>query len=98
MGGATGNGRRARRPRRRRAMSYVEDEVALELLESADGLRTALDAAALERVEDPDSGFVAACERVRNATRAAVSAMTGEDKDPDKRQAAAAVKEVFDIA
>ena len=82
----------------RRAMSYVEDEVALELLESADGLRTAFDAAALERVEDPGSGFVAACERVRNAARAAISAMTGEDKDPDKRQAAAAVKEVFDIA
>jgi ATP-dependent DNA helicase DinG len=82
----------------RRALSYVEDEVALELLESAEGLRTVLDATALERVEDPDSGFVSACERVRNAARAAVSAMTGEDKDPDKRQAAAAVKEVFDIA
>jgi ATP-dependent DNA helicase DinG len=82
----------------RRALSYVEDEVALEMLESAEGLRTALDATALERVEDPDSGFISACERVRNAARAAVSAMTGEDKDPDKRQAAAAVKEVFDIA
>jgi ATP-dependent DNA helicase DinG len=82
----------------RRVMNYIEDEEALELLESADGLRTALDAAALERVEDPDSGFIAACQRVRNATRAVVSAMTGEDKDPDKRQAGSAVKEVFDIA
>jgi ATP-dependent DNA helicase DinG len=82
----------------RRAMNYIEDEEALELLESADGLRAALDAAALERVEDPDSGFVAACARVRNAARAAVSAMTGDDKDPDKRQAGSAVKEVFDIA
>jgi ATP-dependent DNA helicase DinG len=82
----------------RRAMNYIEDEDALELLESADGLRSALDASALERVEDPDSGFVAACERVRNAARAAVSAMAGDDKDPDKRQAGSAVKEVFDIA
>jgi ATP-dependent DNA helicase DinG len=82
----------------RRAMSYLEDELALELLESADDLRAALDAAPLERVEDPDSAFVAACTRVRNAARVAVSAMTSEDKDPDKRQAAAAVKEVFDVA
>ena len=83
----------------RRALSYLEDEVALELLESSSTLRIALDGAALERVEDPDSPFVAACVSVRNAARAAVSALTGEDnQEPDKRQTAAAVKEVFDIA
>jgi ATP-dependent DNA helicase DinG len=84
----------------KRALTYLEDDVALELLESADALRTALDAAPLERVEDPESDFVRACDRVRAAARAAVSAMTGNDEraEPEKRQAAAAVKEVFDIA
>jgi ATP-dependent DNA helicase DinG len=84
----------------RRALTFLEDDVALELLESADTLRTALDASPLERVEDPDSGFVAACAVVRNATRQAFSALTtADDKaEPEKRQAAAAVKEVFDIA
>ncbi len=83
----------------RRALTYLEDEVALELLESAKTLGHALDGAALERVEDPDSAFVAACVAVRNAARAAVSALTGEDnQDTNKRQAAAAVKEIFDIA
>jgi ATP-dependent DNA helicase DinG len=83
----------------RRALSHLEDEVALELLESSTTLRSALDGAALERVEDPESPFVAACVAVRNATRAAVSALTGEDNQgPDRRQTAAAVKEVFDIA
>lgn len=88
----------------RRALNYLEDDVALELMESADGLRIALDSAELARIEDPNSAFVAACERVRNASRAAVSEMTGgaddkdKDKDPEKRQAAAAIKEVFDIA
>ncbi len=84
----------------KRALTYLEDDVALELLESADVLRTALDGTPLERVEDPDSAFVAACATVRNAARTAVSAMTGgEGKlDADKRQAAAAVQEVFDIA
>ena len=83
----------------RRALTYLEDEVALELLESAKTLGHAVDGAALERVEDPDSAFVAACVAVRNAARAAVSALTGEDnQDTNKRQAAAAVKEIFDIA
>jgi ATP-dependent DNA helicase DinG len=83
----------------RRALTYLEDEVALELLESAKTLGNALDGAPLERVEDPDSAFVAACVAVRNAARAAVSALTGEDnQDTNKRQTAAALKETFDIA
>jgi ATP-dependent DNA helicase DinG len=83
----------------RRALAYLEDEIAEELLESAKALRLALDAAALERVEDPDSPFVAACAAIRNTARTAVSALTGEgNQEPDKRQTAAAVKEVFDIA
>jgi ATP-dependent DNA helicase DinG len=84
----------------RRALTYLEDESALELLESADTLRNALDASPLERVEDPDSAFVSACRVVRNATRQAVSAMTSspEKSVPEQRQAAAAVKEVFDVA
>jgi ATP-dependent DNA helicase DinG len=83
----------------RRALPFVEDDDALELLESAKTLRTALDGAALERVEDPDGAFVTACVAVRNAARAVVSALTGGDtQSPDRRQAAAAVKEIFDIA
>jgi ATP-dependent DNA helicase DinG len=83
----------------RRALPYLEDEVALELLESAKSFGTALDGAALERVEDPDSAFVAACVAVRNAARAVVSALTSEDnQDTNRRQTTAAVKEIFDVA
>jgi ATP-dependent DNA helicase DinG len=83
----------------KRALTFLEDDVALELLESADVLRSALDGAPLQRVEDPGSEVVAACAAVRNAARSAVSGMTGGvDSDTDRRQAAAAVKEVFDIA
>ncbi len=84
----------------RRALTYLEDEDALALLESADALRGGLEAVPLERVTDPDSPFVTACSEVRNAARAAVSALSsGEEKgDPDRRQVAAAVREVFDIA
>ncbi|WP_425486900.1 ATP-dependent DNA helicase [Microlunatus speluncae] len=84
----------------RRAASYLEDEVALDLLESADTLRAALDASPLDRIEDPDSAFGQACAVVRTAARRAVSELTsgGEKTDPDQRQAAAVVKEIFDIA
>jgi ATP-dependent DNA helicase DinG len=83
----------------RRALTFLEDEVALELLESAKTFRTALDGAPLERIEDPDSAFVTACAAVRNAARTAVSALSGEDnQDTNRRQTTAAVKEIFDIA
>lgn len=83
----------------RRAQSHLEEEGAQDLLGSAKTLRAALDSAALERVEDPDSSFIAACAAVRDASRAVVSALTNADSPaPDQRQAAAAVKELFDIA
>jgi ATP-dependent DNA helicase DinG len=83
----------------RRVLPYVDDDVALEMLESADALRQALDRSSLERVEDSESGVVVACEAVRNAARAGISALTStDDKDFEKRQVAAAVKEVFDLA
>jgi ATP-dependent DNA helicase DinG len=83
----------------RRVLPYVDDDVALEMLESADALRQALDRSSLERLEDSESGVVVACEAVRNAARAGISALTStDDKDFEKRQVAAAVKEVFDLA
>jgi ATP-dependent DNA helicase DinG len=84
----------------KRAVTFLSDETALDLLESADELRTALDASPLERVEDPSSAFVAAAQRVRAAARAAVSGLTtGTEKpSPEQRQTAAAVSEVLDVA
>ncbi|MFT4164305.1 MAG: ATP-dependent DNA helicase [Microlunatus sp.] len=84
-----------------RALPWLDDDdMGAELLTSADRLRDALDEMPLERVEDPGSPFVAACEEVRSVTRRVVSALTsGADKsEPECRQAAAAVKEIFDIA
>ena len=84
----------------KRAMSWLDDELALEFLESGDTLRAALDNAPLERVEDPDSGVVAALVSVRDVARRVVSELTdtGGQADVDRTQASAAVKEVFDIA
>jgi ATP-dependent DNA helicase DinG len=54
----------------RRALVHVDDEVGLELLEAAEALRGALDAAPLERVEEAGSAFVGACVRVRGGCAA----------------------------
>ena len=84
----------------RRVLSYLDDELALEFLESADLLRTALDDTALERVEDPESSLILACREIVSVTRRVVSELAGpeEKADPERRQAGAAVKELFDIA
>lgn len=84
-----------------RALTWLDDDdLGAELLTAADRLRDALAEVPLERVEDPGSPFVAACEELRSVTRRVVSAMAngGDKNEPDCRQAAAAVKEVFDVA
>lgn len=83
----------------RRAMTFLEDDLALDFLESADGLRDALDSVEPARIEDPDSPVITAASAVRAAGRRVVSALTSEGKDDnDRKQVAAAVKEVFDVA
>ncbi|MDO5287656.1 MAG: ATP-dependent DNA helicase, partial [Actinomycetia bacterium] len=75
------------------------DEAALELLESADGLRTALDEVVPERVTDPTSPVAAALVRLQAAARAALSGIgTSKDADPERAQAKGALQEVFDTA
>ncbi len=83
----------------RRVMPWTSDEPALELLEAADDLRAAIDVAPLEQVRDADNPVVPALQRVRAASRAVVSGLgSGKDNDPDRAQATAAAKEVFDIS
>lgn len=81
----------------RRTLSHVDDDVALDFLDSAEALRQALDEADAGQLSDPDCRTVKALSIVRDAARKAASAMTG-DGEPEKQQAAAAVKEVFDFA
>ncbi|HET9129036.1 MAG TPA: ATP-dependent DNA helicase [Propionibacteriaceae bacterium] len=82
-----------------RAMPWVADETALELLDAGEDLEAAIADAPLEQIRDPESPVLPALRRVRGAARTVVSGLTsGKDADADRTQAAAAVKEVFDIA
>ncbi len=85
----------------RRALSWLDDDdLGAELLTAADILKDALEETPLERVEDSGAPVIAAFEAVRSVTRRVVTALgSGTDKnEPECRQAAAAVKEVFDVA
>ncbi len=83
----------------RRVMPWTSDETALELLDAADDFGVAIEDAPLEQVRDAESPLLPALQRVRAASRAVVSALgTGGANDPDRAQAAAAVKEIFDVS
>lgn len=83
----------------KRVVGYLSDEVAMDLLEAADALRSALGEVAAERVTEPDSPVAQALARLQVAARAALSGMgQPKDADPERAQARGALQEVFDIA
>ena len=83
----------------RRCLVWLDDELALEFLDAGEALKAALDDAPLARIEDAGSGLVESLRLVRDVARRVASAMSGGDaSDTDRTQAAAAAKEVFDIA
>ena len=81
----------------RRCTAHLDDDdLAIEFADLGDALTDALADAPLERIEDPDSPVLAVVGRVRDVSRRVVSALKSDD--PDVKQAAAAAKEVFDVA
>ncbi len=83
----------------RRCLPWLDDDLALELLDAGEALGAALDDAPLGRIEDAESPLAETLRLVRNVARRVVSGMSGgDDSDNERKQAAAAAKEVFDIA
>lgn len=81
----------------KRALVWLDDDLGVDLLNLADDLAEALDTAPLERIEDPDGEVLAVLRGIRDRARDAASAL-GKGDDADRKQAGAAMKEVFDIA
>ena len=84
----------------RRALTWLDDDVALELLEAGEDLSVSLDVAEVARVTDPDSPVVASLQRIRAAARQATSALAKVSKgdDAERTQAGAALDEIVDVA
>lgn len=83
----------------KRALTWLTDETGLDLLDAADTLQQGLDDADVGRVTDGGAAVMASIAAVRDAARKAVSGLGGgSEDDTERRQAAGAVQEVFDIA
>lgn len=90
----------------RRALPWLTDDAGVDLLDSGDALEQGLADSELARITE-DGPALRAFALVRDAARRAVSELSGKTTqaggavrgdDAEKSQAAAAVKEVFDIA
>jgi ATP-dependent DNA helicase DinG len=83
----------------KRCLSWLSDDTGLDFLDAADVLQSALDAAEVGRVSDPDAEVRAAFMTLRDAARGVVSGLAGgADDETERRQAQAAAQEVFEIA
>jgi len=84
----------------RRALEWLDDDAALELLEAGEALKVALDVANVARVTDPEAPVIAALQRVRAAARVAASQVSkaGKGDDAQRVQAGAAVDEIVDVS
>lgn len=82
----------------RRALSWLDDDLGADLLDQADVLREALEESELTRITAASAPLPYAAAQLRDVTRKAVSALGKATDDPDRQQATAAVREVFDVA
>lgn len=82
----------------RRAIAWLEDDLGAELLGLGEELEEALAGSELARITEPGAPLVLAAGHIRDTTRRVVSALGGAQNEPERTQASAAVKEVFDIA
>lgn len=82
----------------RRAEPWLDEDLAQEMTSAAEELRQALEASESGRVTDPETRVVRSCAMVREVTRRVVSALGHDSAQPERSQAAAAVRELFEIA
>ncbi|MFT3887038.1 MAG: ATP-dependent DNA helicase [Arachnia sp.] len=82
----------------RRALDWLDDDLGSDFLAQADVLRAALDESELARVMQASAPLPYAAAQLRDVSRRVVSALGKATDDPDRQQAGAAVREVFDVA
>ncbi|AQP46732.1 ATP-dependent helicase [Tessaracoccus aquimaris] len=82
----------------RRALTWLDDDLATDFLDQADVLREALDESELTRITEASSPLPYAAAQLRDVSRKAVSALGKVTDDNERVQAASAAKEIFDVA
>ena len=85
----------------RQGLTWLDDDLGADLLDQVDVLHEALEATQPGRITDPQSQLLIATTTLRGLTRQALSVMNPQDEDeksdPDRVQAHAAMREVFEI-
>lgn len=85
----------------RQGLTWLDDDLGADLLDQVDVLHEALEATQPGRITDPRSQLLIATTTLRGLTRQALSVMNPQDEDeksdPDRVQAHAAMREVFEI-
>lgn len=88
----------------RRASSWLDDDLATDLIDQSDVLGEALEATEPGRVTDPEASVIVAAQTLRDVSRRAVSVLgRGDDGEAEtagaeRVQAQGAVREVFETA
>ncbi len=82
----------------KRALTWLDEDLGVDFVESADTFRAALEESELVRITAASAPLVYAAAQVRDLARRAISALGGQHNDNDRTQASAAVKEIFDVA
>lgn len=82
----------------RRVVTWLDDDLATDFLDQADVFRDALDESELSRITAASAPLPYAAAQLRDVSRKVLSALGKSTDDPERTQAASAVKEVFDIA
>ena len=82
----------------RRALTWLDDDLGVDFLESADTFRAALEESELVRITAASAPLVYAAAQIRDLARRAVSALGGQHNDNERTQASAAVKEIYEVA
>ncbi len=82
----------------RRALTWLDDDLATDFLDQADVLREALDESELTRITQASAPLPYAAAQLRDVSRKVVSALGKVTDDNERVQAASAVKEIFDVA
>ncbi|NLE97074.1 MAG: ATP-dependent DNA helicase [Propionibacterium sp.] len=82
----------------RRVLDWVNDDLGVDFLESADEFREALDESEVGRVESTGAPIVYAAAVVRDVARKVASALGQHKDDAERSQATGAVRELMDVA
>ncbi|HJE52161.1 MAG TPA: ATP-dependent DNA helicase [Tessaracoccus flavescens] len=82
----------------RRVLGWLDDDLGVDFLDQSDAIKQALAESDVSRITSATAPLVYAAAVLRDVTRKVVSELGKVTDDPERTQATAAVKDIFDVA